>query len=141
MSNAATSGAKSGLENACKKAVDRIKKAAPGEKNEKKLAELLNKQVCKGVDQKLLKLLAEQIAKQAKKASAKADPNAPKKIDAKPSLKKPGSGVPSLKLPLGSFDLLGDKAKDSKLELLIWADPADFEKKDKGLMLNFTVRF
>lgn len=139
--NTVPSSAKSQLEKICQKAVDKVKKAAPGEKNEKKLGEMLNKQVCKDVDEKLLKVLAEQIAKQAKKASAKADPAAPPKLNAKPTLKDPGGKSPSLTLPLGKYDLFGDKKKDGALELKIWADPADFEKKEKGAMLFFTVKW
>lgn len=129
------------LEKACQKAADKVKKVAPGEKNEKKVADLLNKHVCKEVDQKLLTLLAKQIAEQAKKHNPKAPEGTPKKVDAKPSLKKPGSGAPSLTLPLANFDLLGDKKKDSKLELQIWGDPRELEKVDKGAMVYFTVNF
>ena len=138
--NPVPSALKGDLEKACKKAVEKIKKAVPGEKNEKKVAEALNKQVCKDVDQKLLKLLAEQIAKQAKKKSAKAPAGAPKKVDAKPKMTAPGSGSPSFTLPLANFDLLGDPKKDSKLELKVWGDPRELEK-DKGAMLYFTVSF
>lgn len=138
--NSVPSGLKSDLEKACKKAVDKVKKTVPGEKNEKKVAEALSKQVCKDVDQKLLKLLAEQIAKQMKQKNPKGPDGAPPKVDGKPKMKAPGSGSPNLTLPLANFDLLGDAKKDSKLELKIWGDPREMEK-DKGAVLYFTVTF
>lgn len=139
--NALAGSLKGDLEKVCKKVVDKVKKTAPGEKNEKKLGDLMNKHVCKEIDQKLLKTLAEQISKQAKKKSAKAVPGTPPKVDAKPTMKKPGSGAPSLTLPLADFDILGDKKKDSKVELQIWGDPRELEKTEKGAMLYFTVTF
>ncbi|MGL4514913.1 MAG: hypothetical protein ACRCT8_17645 [Lacipirellulaceae bacterium] len=139
--NNVPSGAKSQLEKICRKAAEKVKKAAPGEKNEKKLAKLLNDEVCKEVDDKLLTLLAEEIAKYAQKASAKGDSSAPERVDAKPSLKQPGSGSKSLTLPLASIDLFGDKKKDGALELKIWGDPSDFTQKEKGAVLNFSVKF
>ena len=71
MPSGAPSSVKGKLEAACKSAVKEISKVAPGEKNEKKLAELLTEKVCKDVDQKILTLIAEELAKLGKKHSAK----------------------------------------------------------------------
>jgi hypothetical protein len=127
------------LETACQNAADEISKLAPGEKNEKKVAELLSKHVCKDVDQKLLTLIAEELAKQGKKYSAKEPPNTPPKLTGVPTLKAPGSGSPSLTIPLPEIDL-GDSAK-GKFELQMWGDPKQFEKAEKGAMVYFTVKF
>ena len=132
------SNIKSGLENACKKVTKEVSKAVPGKKNEKKVADLLAKKVCKNVDQKLLKLIAQEIAKTAKKASSKANDAIPK-VSAVPTMKKPGSGVPSFTIPLPEFDM-GEDAK-GKFKLKVWGDPKQFEKKEKGAMVFFTVEF
>jgi hypothetical protein len=127
------------LEHACKNAVEELSKAAPGEKNEKKLAELLSEKVCKDVDQKILTLIAEELAKVGKKRSAKEPPGTLPKITGVPTLKAPGSGSPSFTIPLPEFDM-GEDAK-GKFELKVWGDPKQFEKADKGAMVYFTVKF
>jgi hypothetical protein len=132
---------KAGLENACEKAVKKISKVAPGEKNEKKLADALTKAVCKDVDQKILKLIAEELAKQGKKHSAKEPPGTLPKITGVPTLKAPGSGVPSFTIPLPEFDMGSDGKTKGKFELKVWGDPKDFQKSDKGGMVYFTVKF
>ncbi len=128
---------KKGLESACQKATKKLSKVVPGEKNKKKVADLLAKEVCKGVDQKILKLAAEELAKLGKKQSAKAAPNTIPKITGVPSLKPPGSGSPSFTIPLPEFDV-GD-AK-GKFELKVWGDPKNLQQSDKGVMLYFTVK-
>ena len=85
--------------------------------------------MCKNVDQKILKLIAEEIAKTAKKASAKAE-TAIGKVSAVPTTKKPGSGVPGFTIPFPELDL-GDDAK-GKFELKVWGDPKDFQKEGQG---------
>ena len=82
--NQAPAPVKKGLESACQKAAKKVGKVAPGDKNEKKVVDLLNKEVCKNVDQKLLKLAAEELAKLGKKHSAKAPPNTPPKVSGTP---------------------------------------------------------
>jgi hypothetical protein len=132
---------KSGLEAACKNAVKEISKVAPGEKNEKKLADLLTNKVCKDVDQKILTLIAEELAKLGKKHSAKEPAGTIPKITGVPTLKAPGSGLPSFTIPLPEFDMGGDGKTKGKFELKVWGDPKEFEKKDKGAMVYFTVKF
>jgi hypothetical protein len=135
----APSNVKKGLEDACKKAAKKVGKVAPGDKNEKKLTELLTKEVCKGVDQKILKFAAEELAKLGKKQSAKAPPNTPPNVTGVPKLKAPGSGVPSLTIPITEFILNEKHDTKAKFELKVWADPKDLQKSDKGIMLNFTI--
>lgn len=139
MANNVPPAVKSALENSCKKAAAKVSKAVPGDENEKKVKELLQKEVCKDVDQKILKLAAEQLAELAKKKSPK-DPNPDlSKLKAAPSTKIPSSSVPSLEIPITSIMLDEKLGTTGKFSLKVWADPKDFKKADKGLMLNFTV--
>jgi hypothetical protein len=125
------------LHQACQNAVDEVSKLAPGEK-EAKLAKLLSEKVCKDVDQKILTLIAEELAKVGQKHSAKGPVTIPK-VTGIPTLKPPGSGSPSFTIPLPEIDL-GDDTK-GKFELKIWGDPKDLQKADKGAAVFFTVSF
>jgi hypothetical protein len=127
------------LHQACQNAVDEVSKLAPGEKREEKLAKLLSEKVCKDVDQKILTLIAEELAKVGKKHSAKEPPGTLPKITGVPTLKPPGSGSPSFTIPLPEIDL-GDDTK-GKFELKIWGDPKELQKADKGAAVFFTVNF
>jgi len=127
------------LQTACDNAVKELSKVAPGEKNEKKLADLLSKKVCKDVDDKILIAIAEELAKFGKKNSAKEPPGKLPKITGIPTLKAPGSGSPSFTIPLPEFDMGGDTKGNVKLQ--IWGDPKDFQKAEKGAMVYFTVTF
>jgi len=137
---------KTGLENACKKAAAKVSKAVPGDKNEKKVKELLQKEVCKNVDQKILKGVAKAIADQAKKKNPKADPNAidPSKWKINPTIKKPSAGAYSVTVPITSVDVsevFGPNAK-GKLSVDVWTDAKAIDAGgNTGGMLNFTVRF
>ena len=126
------------LENTCNDVAEKLSKIAPGEKNEKKLAKLLTEHVCKNVDDKILTAIAEELAKQGEKASAKAPPGTLPRITGIPTLKAPGSGSTSFTIPLKGFDIGGDKAD---LELKVWGDPKDFQNNEKGAEIFFTVRF
>ncbi|MEL7471964.1 MAG: hypothetical protein AAGK04_01490 [Planctomycetota bacterium] len=138
--------AKSGLEKACQKAAEKVSKAVPGDKFDKKTLELLEKEVCKNIDQKIVTAAAKAIADVAKKQSSKADPNTPDpskfKLNAKP--KKPSSGAYSVTVPITSVDMakvFGPKAK-GKLSVDLWTDGKDFEKGgNTGGMLYFKINF
>ena len=134
---------KKGLEKHCKKAAKKISKVAPGEKNEKKLEKLIVDEVCKEVknlDKKLLKIAAEQLAKLGKSKSAKAPEGTIPKVDGKITMKQPGSGVPSLTIPISPEILLDPKlGTNMKFSVKVWADPKAFDKSEKGVMLNLTV--
>ena len=128
------------LESTCKVAAQDLSKLAPGEKNKKRLAEKLTTGVCKDVDQKILKLVASELAKFAKGKNAKVPPGVgPAKIKGVPAFKEPGHGVPSFSIPLYDLDVgSGNKAK---FELMVWVDPQDFDNKDKGGAVSFKVVF
>lgn len=135
-----------GLEKHCKKAAKKISKVAPGEKNEKKLEKIVKDEVCKEVgklDQTLLKIAAEQLAKMAKGKSAKAPKGSLPKVKIKPTLKMPGSGMPSLTIPISPEILLDKKlGTNLKFSIKIWAaDPKALTdpSSEKGIMLNATV--
>ena len=142
MADVIPSAAKGKIENACKKIMKTVGKAAPGEKNEKKLTELLNNEVCKqvkSIDQKALKLIAEELVKLGKKNSAKAPEGSIPNVKAMGKPKAPGAGVPSVTIPLKKFMLDEKLGTTGKLELKIWADPSNLAKSEKGVMLNFTI--
>ena len=142
MADLIPSAAKAKIESKCKDIAKAVSKVAPGEKNEKKLEELLNEQCKKQVrslDKTALKLIAEELKKYAKSKSAKAPPGAIPNVKAIAKPKAPGSGVPSLTIPLKKFMLNEKLGTTGKLELKIWADPANLAKSEKGVMLNFTV--
>lgn len=134
------------LANACKKAGDKVNRLVPGKKNKARAAKYFNQQLCKDVDQKLLKVLAEELAKQGKTHSATPPKNTPKKpIKGVPKMLDPGKGVPSLTIPvpweIPLDGVTGNPSSRGKFELKIWADPRDLEKKSKGGMVYFTVKF
>jgi hypothetical protein len=127
------------LEQACNKAADEVASLAPGEKIPEKLEKLLSEKVCKDIDKKILTIVAKELAGLGKKHSAKAPPNPIPRVNSQVSFKKPGSDSPSFTIPFPEIDL-GGKTK-GKFELDIWGDPRQFEKAEKGVMINFTVKF
>jgi len=134
--------AKDKLENTCKKIVGEVSKAVPGEKNPGKVRNLLNKSLCKEarkLDQHALKLIAQQLAKVGKAHSATPPKYAPPQVKGVGTLKKPGSGVPSITIPLKSFNL-PDNLGTGNLKLKIWADPRDLRGTEKGVFLNFSIQ-
>ncbi len=132
------------LEDECKKiakkAGKKIKPDAVGDKAEDAIKEHVCAEV-KNVDKKIVELVVGELKKQLEKDKAKQKQPAVPSPDAKPvgTLKPPGSGVPSITIPITDFVL--DKKLDTKgkFELKVWADPRDLQKKDKGVMLNFSV--
>jgi len=142
MADVIPSAAKKKLEDACRKAAKKVAKVAPGEKNEKKLAGLLHDNVCKeakSIDQKVLKLIAEEFAKLGKKHSAKAPEGTIPNVKAVGKPKAPGAGSPSVTIPLGDIMLNEKLGTKGKFSLKVWADPKDLAKSEKGAMLYFTV--
>jgi len=134
------------LDNACKKAGEHVRKLTPGRQNKAAVARAFNQRLCKDVDQKLLKALAQQLAKQGKKYSAKPEKNTLQNVvKGVPKLTPPGKGVPSVTIPIPWAvpleGVTGNRDTKGKFELKIWADPRELEKKSKGGMLFFTVKF
>lgn len=136
---------KQDLHRACKKAGDKVQKIIPGHTNKSKAAKYFNQQLCKEVDQALLKVIFKQLAAQGKKHSATAPKNVPKTIKTVPKMTSPSKGVPSVKVPLpwtiDFGEVTGNPKSKGKFTLEIWADPRDFEKEPKGGILNFTLRY
>ncbi|MEM7436977.1 MAG: hypothetical protein AAF436_17615 [Myxococcota bacterium] len=134
---------KQDLYRACKKSGEKVQKMVPGRSNRAKTAKYFNQQLCKDVDQKVLKIVFKQLAKQADKRGAKAPKTVPK-IKAVPKMVAP-KGVPSVKIPVPWSIPLGEhpdgKKREGKFEVNIWGDPRTFEETKKGAFLNFTVRF
>lgn len=142
MSDVIPKAVKKKLEGECmkiaKKAGKKIKPEKLGDKAEDAIKEHVCKEV-KNVDKKIVELVVGELKKHLEK-SKKKDDSIPSP-DAKPvgTLKAPGSGVPSVSIPITEWVV--DKQLDTKakFELKIWADPRDLQKKDKGIMLNFSV--
>lgn len=126
------------LEQACEKAAEEISELAPGEKTSDKVSKLLSEKVCKNIDQKILTLVAKELAGLGKKHSGKAPPGTIPKVSGVPTLKKPGSDSPSFTIPFPEISIGGKKGK---FELDLWGDPKQFEKAEKGVMVYFTVKF
>jgi len=133
------------MNTACRKAGEKVRKIVPGKSNRAKTAKYFNQQLCKDVDQKVLKLIFKQLAAQAKKRSAKEPDGVPKSIKTVPKMTPPSKGVPSLKVPVPWSvplqGITGNPKSEGNFNVEIWADPRSFEKKPKGAVLNFTVRF
>lgn len=144
--NTLPSQVKRDLDNACKKAGEHVRKLVPGRQNKAAVAKAFNQRLCKDVDQKLLKALAKELAKQGEKYSAKPAKNSPPKVvKGVPKLTPPGKGVPSVTIPIPWTvpleTLTGSQDSKGKFEVKVWADPRESEKKEKGGMLYFTVKF
>ena len=99
----------------------------------------LNK-IVPGLDKKILKLIASELAAVGKKHSAKASKDTVPKVKAIGKIKAPGGGVPSVTIPLKKLMLDEKHGTTGKFELKIWADPKSLEKSDKGVMLYFTIK-
>ena len=53
--------------------------------------------------------------------------------------KAPGSGVPSITIPLKRFLIDVKLGTTAKVDLKIWADPKNLMESEKGVMLYFNV--
>ena len=110
---------------------------------EKKALENISKSLNKivpGLDKKILKTIASELAKVGKKHSAKPSKDTIPKVKAMGKIKAPGSGIPSVTIPLKKLMLDEKYGTTGKFELKIWADPKNLEKADKGVMLYFTIK-
>ncbi|MCL6283744.1 hypothetical protein M3P21_09410 [Ruegeria sp. 2012CJ41-6] len=135
--------AKKKMEGACKKVGRKIGTAvAPLDKKgklEKAFVKKCQKEV-KSVDKTVVKFFAEQLKKELAKKNKKVDGEASiPRVDGKWVPTPPGSGVPSLTIPITDFVLDPKLGTKGKVSIKVWADPREFEKKDKGVMVNFTV--
>lgn len=134
------------LERACQKAAEKVRKLVPGKSNKATAMKYFNRQLCKEVDQKLLKALAREIAKQTTKHNAKPLKDTPKApLTGVPKMSPPNKGVPTLTIPmpwtLPLESLTGNPGAKGKFEIKVWADPRKPDGEAKGGMLNFTAIF
>lgn len=110
---------------------------------EKKALENISKNLNKivpGLDKKILKLIASELAKAGKKHSAKPSKDAIPIVKATGKIKAPGGSIPSVTIPLKKLMLDEKYGTTGKFELKIWADPKNLEKAEKGVMLFFTLK-
>lgn len=135
--------AKKKMEAACKKAARKIGSAvAPFDdkgKLEKAFVQKCKKEVGT-VDKTVLKFFVDQFKKELAKKNKKVDGTIPvPKVQGKWVPKPPGSGVPSLTIPITEFVLDPKHDLKGKVGIKVWADPRDLEKSEKGVMVNFSV--
>lgn len=135
--------AKKKMEAACKKVAKKVGKTVKSiddeDKLEKAVVKACKKEI-KTIDKTVVKFFAEKLKEElAKKKKIPAGPKAIPKVDPKWVPKPPGAGVPSLTIPISEWVI--NKELDTKAEfsIKVWADPRDFEKQDKGVMVYFTV--
>lgn len=135
--------AKKKMESACKKVAKKVGKAVKPIDDKGKLEKAINekcKKEIKSIDKTVVKFFAEQLKKELAKKNKKVDGETPiPKIDKKWVPKPPGSGVPSLTIPVTELVLDQQNDVKGKFSIKVWADPRAFEKKDKGAMVYFTV--
>ena len=143
MADLIPAAAKKKMETACKKVAKNVGKTVKPiddkGKLEKAIVKACQKEI-KKVDKTVVKFFAEKLKEElAKKKKIQAGPKPVPKVDPKWVPKPPGSGVPSLTIPITEWVV--DKKLDTKAKfsIKVWADPRDFEKQDKGVMVNFTV--
>jgi len=143
MADLIPAAAKKKMETACKKVAKNVGKTVKPiddkGKLEKAIVKACQKEI-KKVDKTVVKFFAEKLKEElAKKKKIQAGPKSIPKVDPKWVPKPPGSGVPSLTIPITEWEV--DKKLDTKAKfsIKVWADPRDFEKQDKGVMVNFTV--
>ncbi|MFL4469816.1 hypothetical protein ACERZ8_08035 [Tateyamaria armeniaca] len=135
--------AKKKMEGACKKFAKKVGKAVKSIDDKGKIEKAI-KEKCKkeigSIDKTVVKFFADQLKKELAKKNKKIDGETPiPKIDKKWVPKPPGSGVPSLTIPITEFVLDPKHDVKGKFSIKVWADPREFEKKDKGVMVNFTL--
>ncbi len=133
------------LQSSCNKIAGKVGKTLKPTGLDDKAKKAIRDGICKeakNLDKHATELLVAALKSQLKKEKPKANSLAPHPgAKVKPVLKEPGSGVPSLTLPITDFVFdKKDKVK-GKVNVKVWADPRELEKKDKGAMLFFTVTF
>ena len=137
------SNVKKKLEADCNKIAKKVGKAAKPVGLDDKAKKAIRDGICKEVknlDKHATEMLVSALKSKFKKEKPKSIvPHLGAKV--KPVMKAPGSGVPSLTFTI--TDKIFDKSSklDGKVEVKLWADPRDLEKKEKGGFLNLTVTF
>lgn len=135
--------AKTKMEAACKKVARKVGKAVkPVDdkgKLEKAIVKACQKEI-KSIDKTAVQFFADKLKEELdKKNKGTGGPQPLPKVDAKWTPKPPGSGVPSLTIPITEWVLDEKHDTKAKFSIKVWADPRQFDKTDKGVMVNFTV--
>ncbi len=143
MTDLIPAAAKKKMEVACKKVAQKVGKAVqPIDENgklEKAIVKACEKEI-RSIDKTVVQFFAEKLKEAL--AKNKKNPSGPKplsKVNPKWKPKPPGSGVPSLTIPITQWVVNSKLDTKAKFSIKVWADPREFEKKDKGVMVNFTV--
>lgn len=133
------------LEAQCNKAATKVGKALKPVKLDEKARKAIQDGVCKEVknlDKHLTGLLVSALKSAIEKEKPKSNTLLPHPgAKAKPVMKAPGSGVPSLTIPITDFVIDRKVDAKAKVEIKVWGDPRELQKKEKGGMLYFTVTF
>jgi hypothetical protein len=133
--------AKKKMETACKKVAKKVGKAVKpvGDKGklEKAIVAACKKEI-KSFDKTAVKFFAEKLQENlAKKNKIKAGPKPIPKVNPKWVPKPPGAGVPSVSFDITEWVVDPKLDTKAKFSIKVWADPRDFEKADKGMMVNW----
>lgn len=130
------------MEGACKSVAKKVGKAVKGVddkgKLEKAITEKCKKEI-KSIDKTAVKFSADQLKKELAKKNKNISPDPVPKVDAKWKPKPPGSGSPSLTIPITEFVVDPKHDTKGKVSIKVWGGPREFEKADKGVMVNFTI--
>lgn len=128
---------------ACRKVAKKVGKAVKpvdsGGKLEDAIVKSCKKEIM-SIDKTAVRFFAEKLKEALdEKHHHTAGPQSVKKVAPKWVPKPPGSGVPSLTIPITEWVL--DKKNDTKAKfsIRVWANPKDLKKSDKGFFVNFTV--
>jgi hypothetical protein len=135
--------AKKKMEKACQKVARKVGKAVESIDDDKKLEKAIidkcHKEI-KTLDKTVVQFFADQLKEALDKKKKKpAGPSPLPKVSARWVPKPPGSGVPSLTIPITEWVVDPKLKTKAKFSIKVWGDPREFEKADKGVMVNFTV--
>lgn len=133
------------LESQCNKAAAKVGKTLKPVHLDEKAKKAIRDGICKearNLDKHATELMVAALKEILKKQKPKTNELVPHPgAKMKPVLKEPGKGLPSLTIPV--TDMVFDKKNKvkGKVNIKIWGDPRELQKKEKGGMLYFTVTF
>ena len=135
--------ARARMEYACKRVARKIGKSVrtvdSGGKLEKAIADKCRKEV-RTIDKTAVQFFADKLREALdKKNKRPAGPGPMPRASAKWVPKPPGSGVPSLTIPITEWVVDPRHDTRARFSIKVWADPRDLKKTDKGAMVHFTV--
>lgn len=143
MADLVPKAAKTKMESACRKVAKKVGKAVKpvdgGGKLEKAIVKACQKEI-KSIDKTAVQVFADKLKEAlAKNDGGGAAPQPLAKVGAKWVPKAPGSGVPSLTIPITEWVLDEKHDTKAKFSIKVWADPKALKKSEKGVFVNFTV--